>query len=607
MEAKFKVFIKNPQNPTQEEQDTINLICSKINKRLSESVELKTIDKDLIVSIFLSRTIIPDDLIEIKNGLYVKDLTGARSLGWTAFYTTSRAGLRKLELPNDVNNVVVVFSYNPISEEDVFALNKEDDKSTVNFVAIEPEFVLDDVIMNEDEQKALLRSLTIITERDLIFNQWGFKHIDHSTKSVLCFHGAPGTGKTMCAHAVASYLGKKILLGSYNQIQSKFVGEGEKNLVAYFKAAEEQDAVLFIDEADTFLSKRLPSSNENSKHYNSMSNELYQLIEKFNGCIVFASNHIKDFDPAVISRIIEPIEFKLPDEPTRIRIIKKLLPPSAPIVLTGEDYKLLASLSKGFSGRDIRKAMLLFVANSAYCHKVINNEEPSEIVLHFDEIKAAFNDVRCAKENLAKGISNFSITSKIAEENRNSIMLLQVAALTLLSDGVLDENEKALFNELSKQMGVSVDINDRDKLPAVEDLCRGILPKSMKIQMLDIACRMAASDMKYPQKESDFISNLSILLGFDSNYLLELNDYINMLIEDNKKWNKIIAKINESDYAIVKSLMIEYSEGASWHRLGKLYSVGGDINGFHIPKDEIKAKYCLDKAASMGYVINCLS
>lgn len=57
-----------------------------------------------------------------------------------------------------------------------------------------------------------------------------------------------------------------------------------------------------------------------------MSNELYTLIENFNGCIVFASNHIKDFDPAVISRIIEPIEFKLPNDDARKLIISKMLP-----------------------------------------------------------------------------------------------------------------------------------------------------------------------------------------------------------------------------------------------------------------------------------------
>lgn len=234
----------------------------------------------------------------------------------SSFYTTSGCAISSnVEIEGLVNTVFIFYSLNEINKSEIFPSTK--DNAPVQYVAVEPKYSFEDVIINDDESRAIQRALTVIRDKKLIFNIWGYNKIDPATKSILCFHGAPGTGKTMCAHAVARLLGKRILIASYSQIQSKYTGEGEKNMRSYFQAAEEQDAVLFIDEADTFLSKRLPSSNANSKIYNSMSNELYQLIEEYNGCIIFASNHITDFDPAVISRIIEPIEFKIPDKEAR--------------------------------------------------------------------------------------------------------------------------------------------------------------------------------------------------------------------------------------------------------------------------------------------------
>lgn len=604
MKPIYNVYLRDPLKRTADEDASINLIGKKINQRLAEVPELKKNDSELHVTLFCGKDVIPDEFQDLGNSIYFNDLTSLRNFGWAAFIPTVKAGLSKLDIPMSVKSVAVVLSLSKLNESDVFALNSKEDKSTVVFQAQEPEYTLDDVVMNDDEKRALLRALTIITQRDLIFDKWGFNKVDRSTKSVLCFHGAAGTGKTMCAHAVADYLGKKIIIGSYSKIQSKFVGEGEKNLVAYFKAAEEQDAVLFIDEADTFLSKRLPSSNENSKHYNSMSNELYQLIEKFNGCIVFASNHIQDFDPAVISRIIEPIEFKLPDKATRIKIIKKLLPPSAPIELADEDFAKLASLTDGFSGRDIRKAMLIFVAESAFNHCVVGKEDPDKIRLVYAEIENAFLSVKKAKDNLNKGVTGFSIAGRVAEETKKNMRLLQIAAHTLWVDGALDEKEKTLFNELCNQLGTTIDINNRETLPSVDTICSYVISKQEKIQMLDIACRMAAIDGKYPQEEALFIANLATLLGFSEAGIGQIDEYINRLISEFALWTEVTKHVQNSEYDIIRDLCKEYSEASAWNQLGLAYINGGKISNVVVTKNEKRAKVCLEKAKSLGYVLN---
>ena len=604
MKTTFQVFLKNPHQRTDDENLSINVIGKKIKGCLSDISELKNNDSELFVTIFIGKDTMPDTFKDLGHNIYFLDLTSLSNLGWTAFKTTVKSSLSKLDIPQSVGKVAIVFSLNKIGESDVFAINASEDKSNTTFVAENPENTLDDVVINDDEKKALLRGLTIITHRDLIFKEWGFSKIDRCTKSILCFHGAPGTGKTMCAEAVADYLGKKILKGTYRQIQSKFVGEGEKNLAAYFKAAEEQDAVLFIDEADTFLSKRLPSSNENSKHYNSMSNELFQLIEKFNGCIVFASNHITDFDPAVISRIIEPIEFKMPDKATRIKIIKKLLPPNAPISLTESDFNELANLTEGFSGRDIRKGMLCFVAGSVYEHCIENNENPDELILTFSDIENAFKSVKQNKANLDKGVSGFSIASRVSEETKKNTRLLQIAAHTLLSDGIIEESEKNLFGELCNQLGTTIDISDRKSLPSVDSICSHVLNKQEKIQMLDIACRMAAIDAKYPDSEKTFIHNLATILGYYCESMSILDDYINKLVEENKEWNEITSHIKDSESKILLLLCKEFSEASSWNKLGIAYLDGTEIEGIEVPKNVNRAKFCFNRAKSLGYKLS---
>lgn len=222
---------------------------------------------------------------------------------------------------------------------------QEDDDSVKSFEAVEPKYKLSNMILDKSTKQQLERAITLIRNQKLIFEDWGFKEIDPFTKTILCFYGAPGTGKTMCAHALATELGKKIIIASYASIESKWVGEGPKNLRKIFQDAEEQDAILFFDEADSFLSKRVQNAETGSdKHYNRMSNEMFQLLENYNGIIIFATNLVADFDKAFKSRILAFIEFTLPDEDTRARLIQVMTPRDLPMTkpLTLAELKALS-------------------------------------------------------------------------------------------------------------------------------------------------------------------------------------------------------------------------------------------------------------------------
>lgn len=294
-------------------------------------------------------------------------------------------------------NIVVLISSKPIIQsekssntDDVeYMTSSGNEDELPSYAAIHPKYDLDKVILDEITHNQILRSIALIKNQKLIFDEWGFSEIDPNTKTILCFYGAPGTGKTMCAHALAKELGKNIIIASYASIESKWVGEGPKNMRKVFEDASSQDAILFFDEADSFLSKRVNNAETGSdKHYNRMSNEMFQLLEDFDGIVIFATNLVTDFDKAFKSRILSFVEFTLPDDKTRKRLIQTMIPSKLPLTtsLTDDDLEILASASEGFSGREIRKAFLTSLSEAALKSKATLSID--DLIIGFESIQS---------------------------------------------------------------------------------------------------------------------------------------------------------------------------------------------------------------------------
>lgn len=145
---------------------------------------------------------------------------------------------------------------------------------------------------------------------------------------------------------------------------SKYHGEGPKNVGAIFLAAEQQDAVLFIDEADSLLSKRLTNVSQGSEQaINSMRSQLLICLEKFHGVVIFATNLVVNYDRVFVSRLIS-VKFELPDSTMREEIWRAHLYPDeqAKVKLNiplAEDVDL-KELAERFPvcGRDIRNSVV---------------------------------------------------------------------------------------------------------------------------------------------------------------------------------------------------------------------------------------------------------
>lgn len=133
------------------------------------------------------------------------------------------------------------------------------------------------------------------------------KSLQKKQKSKLLFYGIPGTGKTQLAEYMAVELDMPLLIKRASDILSKWVGESEKNIAAMFAEAEAEGAILFVDEADSFLRDRELAKAEWNV---SQVNELLQQMERFDGIFIAATNLFEDLDKAVLRRFVWKLEFK---------------------------------------------------------------------------------------------------------------------------------------------------------------------------------------------------------------------------------------------------------------------------------------------------------
>ena len=216
-----------------------------------------------------------------------------------------------------------------------------------------------DVILPPRTRAALDDALSLVHCHELIFTQWGLGE-RHSTGLGLAFNfaGPPGTGKTICAEAIATALGKDLLSVRYAEMESMWAGETPKNVAAVFRMATEQNAVLFFDEADAIASRRTTGAAQAyQRESNTVVNVLLKELEAFNGVVIFATNLAVNFDPAFERRIRTHVRFEMPGVDEREQIWKVQLHPLKTPLAADVNFRTLAERYE-VSGGDIKNAVL---------------------------------------------------------------------------------------------------------------------------------------------------------------------------------------------------------------------------------------------------------
>jgi SpoVK/Ycf46/Vps4 family AAA+-type ATPase len=123
----------------------------------------------------------------------------------------------------------------------------------------------------------------------------------------LCFHGAPGTGKTALAEHIAKELQRPLMVCQASDLISKYVGETEQNMAKMFEEAETEQSVLLLDEADSFLRSRRMAERS---YEVSEVNEMLQGMERFSGVFICTTNLFDDLDEAALRRFTFKIRFQ---------------------------------------------------------------------------------------------------------------------------------------------------------------------------------------------------------------------------------------------------------------------------------------------------------
>lgn len=223
-----------------------------------------------------------------------------------------------------------------------------------------PKKTFQDVVLPENTRRQLYDALIQIDKHRLIYTNWGLGERHHvGTGLAFNFAGPPGTGKTICAEAVAKALGKKLCRVRYSELESMWAGQTGKNVTTVFRDARAADAVLFFDEADSIAARRFTSiSFGYEREANQAVNILLKEVEEYEGVVIFATNLASNVDPAFERRIRTHILFEMPGVEERERIWQvQIHPTKTPL----EDDVNFHELAERFamSGGDIKNAVLL--------------------------------------------------------------------------------------------------------------------------------------------------------------------------------------------------------------------------------------------------------
>jgi hypothetical protein len=173
---------------------------------------------------------------------------------------------------------------------------------------------LDDLVLTENTHEQVDELRTALQRRTFVMDRWGLTDRHATGRGIVAlFNGPPGTGKTMCAAALANEIGQPLYRIDVSNLVDRFIGETEKNLVRMFDEAAATRAALLFDEADSLFGKRVETKDSTDRYANMQVNLLLNLIEDYDGFVVLTTNLKGALDDAFLRRIVYKIVFEMPE------------------------------------------------------------------------------------------------------------------------------------------------------------------------------------------------------------------------------------------------------------------------------------------------------
>jgi len=166
--------------------------------------------------------------------------------------------------------------------------------------------------------------------------------LKRSKKGRICCYGPPGTGKTAWAAWLAEQLNMPLLLRQGSDLLNPYVGGTERNIAQAFEQAKADNALLVLDEVDTFLFSR---EGANRSWERSQVNEMLTQIERFEGLMVVSTNLIEVLDPAALRRFDLKLKFDYLTLKQRLDFAKQQAEILGLPLLSEEDLSQIQSLN----------------------------------------------------------------------------------------------------------------------------------------------------------------------------------------------------------------------------------------------------------------------
>lgn len=280
-----------------------------------------------------------------------------------SFYIPERI-LQSIIHPNTKKKQTKISLESMLKEQDIFEL-------------VEPKYDIKDIVLETQTKERLYTLLAQMDKKVAhLLHLWGIRDKKKGMSAKILLYGAPGTGKTITALALAKSLKKAILSFDCSKILSMYVGESEKNVRKIFDSYKDickktkNEPLLLLDEADQFLSTRGSSGNSADKMHNQMQNIFLEQIERFEGILIATTNLLENVDSAFSRRFEHKIAFKRPNKTQREALWLKYLPKNATFEHLSKEQLAKALCEYDLSGGQIA----LIVKNTAY--KVATKPSP---------------------------------------------------------------------------------------------------------------------------------------------------------------------------------------------------------------------------------------
>lgn len=249
--------------------------------------------------------------------------------------------------------------HNEITMKDLEAACRSQSNQKLGTLArkITPVHSWNDIVLPGSLLQQLREICQRVVHRSRVLGDWGFGRKLSLGKGInALFAGPSGTGKTMATEILANELGIDLYKIDLSGVVSKYIGETEKNLDRVFEAAEDANAILFFDEADSLFGKRSEVRDSHDRYANIEISYLLQKMEEYEGLAILATNLKANLDESFTRRLAFTVHFPFPDHASRRLIWKKIWPNE--VVLDPEvDLDALARQFK-LSGGNIKNVAL---------------------------------------------------------------------------------------------------------------------------------------------------------------------------------------------------------------------------------------------------------